>query len=334
MTMLDEATNGHTAPATRSWDNRLGALERRLAALPAEIAETGEQRVAILRDAIADFAAAELAKRDEKIVNLKKQLADLQQKFEQQAAIDQRVHEISARLEERQARRDGGKNGIADRDISQTMGMVLAQERQSARKEFKAADEEMQRALEAKLAAVEERLKAVPGKLPVAKIWRPESVTYEGEVVSYDGSLYQARKDTAQVPGGSDWICVARAGRDGCDGLTPNVRGTFNAHKTYARLDMVEFDDVSYIARRDSPGICPGNGWQIISKSGRRGPVGERGLRGMKGERGARGEATPTIVSWTIDRAHYSAVPTLSNGTQGAVLELRGLFEQYQLETS
>jgi hypothetical protein len=57
--------------------------------------------------------------------------------------------------------------------------MVIAQERQSARKKFKTADEEMQRPLEAKLAAVEERLKAVPGKLPVAKIWRVESVTYE-----------------------------------------------------------------------------------------------------------------------------------------------------------
>ena len=100
MTMLDEAKpNGHAEPAMRAWDARLAAIERRLAALPAEIAETGERRVVILRDALADFAAAELAKRDEEIVSLKKQLADLQQKLEQQAAIDQRVHEISARLE-------------------------------------------------------------------------------------------------------------------------------------------------------------------------------------------------------------------------------------------
>src|SRR5262249_12260670 len=287
MTMLDEAkANGHAEPVTRAWDARLATIERRLAALPAEIAETGEQRVAILRDAIADFAAAELEKRDEEIVNLEKQLADLQQKLEQQAAIDQRVHEISARLEERQARRDGGKNGIMDGDFIQ----VFAQERQSARKEFKAADEEMQRAFEAKLAALEGRVKAVPGKLPVSKIWRPESVTCEGEVVSYDGSLYQARKDTAQVPGGSDWICVARAGRDGCDGRTPNVCGTFDAYKTYARLDVVECDGASFIAISDNPGACPpgpGDGWQILSRPGRRGPVGETGPRGRKGERGA-----------------------------------------------
>jgi len=71
MTMLDEAKpNGHAEPATRAWDARLAAIERRLAALPAEIAETGERRVVILRDAIADFAAAELEKRDEEIVSL------------------------------------------------------------------------------------------------------------------------------------------------------------------------------------------------------------------------------------------------------------------------
>jgi hypothetical protein len=212
------------------------------------------------------------------------------------------------------------------------MDMVIAQERQSARKEFKAADEEMQRALEAKLAAVEERLKAVPGKLPVAKIWRQESVTYEGEVVSYDGSLYQARKDTAQSPGGSDWVCVARAGRDGCDGLTPNVCGTFDAYKTYARLDVVECDGASYIARCDDPGICPGDGWQLLSRPGRRGPVGETGPCGRKGERGARGEAAPTIVNWTLDRKNYRAIPTMSDGKPGAPLDLRPLFETYHEE--
>jgi hypothetical protein len=45
------------------------------------------------RDTIGDFAAAELATRDDEIASLKKQLADFQQKLEQQAAIDQRVHE-------------------------------------------------------------------------------------------------------------------------------------------------------------------------------------------------------------------------------------------------
>src|SRR5215831_19530237 len=100
MTLLDETkTNGHAEPVTRAWDARLARIERRLA----DIAEAGEQRIVILRDAIADFAAGELRERDEKIAALKGEIADLQQKLEQQAVIDQRVHEISARLEEKQA---------------------------------------------------------------------------------------------------------------------------------------------------------------------------------------------------------------------------------------
>jgi len=179
--------------------------------------------------------------------------------------------------------------------------------------------------------ALEERLKAVPGKLPVAKTWRPESVTYQAEFVCHEGALWQACTDTAQAPGGTDWICVARAGRDGS---TPSICGTFNAHKTYARLAIVEYDGAGYLARRDAPGVpgIPGDGWQLMSRSGRRGPAGERGLQGRKGERGARGEAAPTIITWTIDREHYRAIPTMSDGKPGAPLELRPLFEQFNDE--
>jgi predicted amino acid-binding ACT domain protein len=134
MTMLDETKtkpNDRAEPVTRVWDARLTKIEQRLAALPVEIQETSEQRVLILRDALADFAAAELAKRDAEIVSLQKQLADLQQKLEQQTAIDRPVHEISARIEEKQEQRDRGKNGIGD--FIQTMGTLITQERQSAR---------------------------------------------------------------------------------------------------------------------------------------------------------------------------------------------------------
>jgi hypothetical protein len=88
------------------------------------------------------------------------------------------------------------------------------------------------------------------------------------------------------------------------------------------------------LSLRCPPGICPGRGWQILSRSGRRGPVGERGLRGRKGERGARGEVTPTIIHWAIDPIHYRAVPMMSDGMPGEPRNLRPLFERYQLETS
>src|SRR5262249_39681958 len=158
-------------------------------------------------------------------------------------------------------------------------------------------------------------------------------------------------KDTGKPPAAdhSDWILLARAGRDGCDGLTLNVRGPFDAYKAYARLDVVEYGGASYVARRDDPGLCPRDGWQALAargKAGDKGPSGPRGEKGDKGERGEkglsgprgekglpgprgergdkgeRGEATPTIVSWQIDRAHYRAVPTMSDGRAGATLDL------------
>ena len=52
----------------------------------------------------------------------------------------------------------------------------------------------------------------------------------------------------------------------------------------------------------------------------------------MKGEKGAKGEATPTIINWTIDRVHYRAIPTMSDGKPGAPLDLRPLFEAYHEE--
>jgi TolA-binding protein len=109
MTMLlDEAkSNGHAEPVTRAWDARFARIERRLT----EIAETGEQRVAVLRDAIGDFYSAELAQRDHEIGTLKKHIADLEQKLQQKTAIDEQAHEIAARLEERASRRDEAKRG-------------------------------------------------------------------------------------------------------------------------------------------------------------------------------------------------------------------------------
>jgi len=199
--------------------------------------------------------------------------------------------------------------------------------------EVKDVVEGAQRSLEMKLAELEERLRAAPGKLPVAKTWHPESVTYQAEFVCHEGALWQACKDTAQMPGGSDWLCVARAGHDA---LTPKIRGAYDAHKTYARLDIIECDGASYLARRDAPGVpgFPGDGWQLMSRSGSRGPAGEVGPRGRKGERGARGEDAPEITSWHLERETYRVFPVFADGKMGPELNLRGLFEQYQVDIS
>jgi hypothetical protein len=122
---------------------------------------------------------------------------------------------------------------------------------------------------------------------------------------------------------------VVTAGR-----FAQQMRGGFNAYKKYQRLDVVEFDDSSFVARRDNPGLCPGEGWQLMSRASTRGPVGERGPRGGKGERGARGEDGREIVSWHLERATYRAFPVYADGKMGPELNLRPLFEQYCEETS
>src|SRR5262249_24469374 len=75
---------------------------------------------------------------------------------------------------------------------------------------------------------------------------------------------------------------------------------------------------------------------------GKRGPPGRQGQRGARGERGlpgARGpagkparEPNPTIRSWQVDAVRYRASPLMSNGTVGAMFELRPFFEMFLTE--
>jgi len=222
-------------------------------------------------------------------------------------AIEEQQRSFETKLAEQKERHDGPIEASLARERD-----AIGEAQIQLREEVKRAIAELCDVFGAQLAEQKEYFLSVPGKLPVAKLWQPDSVTYEAQVVCHDGALWQACKDTAQTPGSSDWVCVARAGRDA---LTPKIRGAYDAHKTYAHLDIIEYDGAGYLARlRGVPGI-PGDGWQLMSRSGRRGPAGERGPQGRKGERGARGEDAPTIVSWTLDQKNYRAVPTLSNGT-------------------
>jgi hypothetical protein len=155
-------------------------------------------------------------------------------------------------------------------------------------------------------------------------------VQYAGDVITHAGSTYQALCDTAQPPGGTDWICLAAAGRDA---RAPKPSGTFDAKATYLALEIVALNGASFIARRDDPGMCPGEGWQLMARQGQRGIAGQKGERGLQGERGAAATPGPRLAGWKIDREKYEARPTMSDGTDGAALELRALFEQFQEET-
>jgi hypothetical protein len=135
-----------------------------------------------------------------------------------------------------------------------------------------------------------------PGKLAIVKEWA-EGVHYEADVVAFKGGTYQARRDTAQEPGGEDWLCLAAPGRHGTDGRSLSVRGTYAEGMEYQALDVVALNGGSFIAKTDNPGQCPGPGWQLLASQGKTGKPGERGAPG----RGDRGEAGPPVVAATVD---------------------------------
>jgi hypothetical protein len=100
--------------------------------------------------------------------------------------------------------------------------------------------------------------------------------------------------------------------------LATRVRGTFTPTASYVRGDMVALDGGSFVARRDKPGPCPGDGWQLMAKQGQRGIAGPEGKRGPPGN---------IITGWILDRGNFRVTPRLSDGSLGPALELRELFE-------
>ena len=126
----------------------------------------------------------------------------------------------------------------------------------------------------------------------------PDAVHYAGDAVTHTGALWQATKDTGQAPPHADWICLAAAGQDG---ITPTIRGTYDPAGIYARLDIVALNNSSFIARKDQPGLCPGEDWQLIVGAGKQGRPGPRGAKGERGEPGSKGDPgapAPTILAW------------------------------------
>lgn len=138
------------------------------------------------------------------------------------------------------------------------------------------------------------------GRLPIVRAWA-DGVYYAGDVVTFDGSLYQAARDTGKQPGHEDWtmiVSAGRDGRDGADGRSFRVRGTWAEGQSYEALDVVAVNGASFAARRDDPGPCPGDGWQLIASRGKTGAPGQNGAAGPRGERGEVGRA---IRSATVD---------------------------------
>ncbi len=177
--------------------------------------------------------------------------------------------------------------------------------------------------------------------MPVATDYVAKKVYYRADCVYFMGGLYQARKDTGEPPHDGDaWQLLAAPGRDGRSAVS---RGTYDRQiNDYRELNIVMSNGSSFIAKRDDPGDCPGDGWQALALVGKRGEQGQPGAKGAKGDRGERGErgasgvdGKPAVawVAWEVDRDAYTATPILSDRSLGPPLPLRPLFEQFQSET-
>lgn len=152
-----------------------------------------------------------------------------------------------------------------------------------------------------------------PGKLPVVKAWE-DRVYYEGDCCSFEGATYQAQRDTGRAPTHDDWACIAAAGKNGADGRSLRVCGTFNAEGKYEALDLVALNGGAFVARKDDPGHCPGEGWQMVASRGKPGAPGE----GRKGDPGKsiKGEPGEPVVSAEVSD---DGVLTLINGDGSTV---------------
>lgn len=134
------------------------------------------------------------------------------------------------------------------------------------------------------------------GVLPVVKAWE-DGVYYRGNVVAFAGATYQASRDTGKAPPHADWTCIVAKGADGADGRSFTVRGTYAEDGEYDALDVVALNGAGFVAKRDNPGACPGEGWQMIAMQGKPGKPGQKGDPGM----GMRGLPGPTVDRMDVD---------------------------------
>ena len=159
--------------------------------------------------------------------------------------------------------------------------------------------------------AGERGAEGAPGKLPAVGVWT-DRVHREADVVTHAGAVYQALRDTGKAPPHDDWRCIVPAGRDGADGKSFTIRGTWAADQEYRHLDLVALDGGTFVALRDAPGECPGADWQLVSP---RGKPGRPGDRGPQGERGARGEPGPAVTGIEIDHTGMVALRNADGST-------------------
>lgn len=216
------------------------------------------------------------------------------------------VHAWEMRISEKLAEVKNGKDGEPGRDADIEPLIVKFNELETRFEEsFDRYQLQIDGEISQKLAKVRDGKDGEPGKegqpgkdgqdgkLPIAREWT-DTVHYEGEVVRHNGETYQALKNTGREPPHSDWGVMARRGTDGRGFI---LRGTYDASAEYKQHDIVMINRNSFAAKYDSPGECPGDGWQLFACSGYKG---KEGPPGQTGPTGADGRSV-SIVKWEAD---------------------------------
>lgn len=240
------------------------------------------------------------------------------------AAFEDLALELTQKVEARLADvRDGnpgmdgnpGKDGLDGKDADPVV--------------FEALAADLTKVVEERLAAVrngkdgdpgrdgDPGLEGPPGKLPQVREWA-RGVHYAGDVVTSGGSLWQASRDTGELPGHDDWLLLAAKGQDAPE-IEP--RGLYDADISYPRLSIVALDGGAFIATRDNPGLCPGDGWKQLVQRGKPGRPGDKGEDGKKGGPG------PAVVEL---RAEGLTLVALRSDGEAIACDLRPAFEEYQ----
>jgi hypothetical protein len=187
-------------------------------------------------------------------------------------------------------------------EIAEELGQELGQFAVSVRRELREARD---LALAEMRAAVAELRLAVNERLATVRDGRD----------GLDG------KDGSEGRDGADGAVGApgapgEPGPAGADARSFDIRGTWAEAEEYRALDVVALNGASFVARRDAPGACPGEGWQLIAGQGKRGHQGDQGPPGPKGDDGPEGPAGMPVVALAVDA---EGLLTLTNGDGSTV---------------
>lgn len=102
-------------------------------------------------------------------------------------------------------------------------------------------------------------------------------------------------------------------GKDGQDAYPGEPRGLFDATAEYRARDVVALNGSAFMAKRDNPGDCPGEGWMLLVQRGKRGETGERGERGAEGPAG---KSAAELVGLGFNADAMTFFGVLDNGEQ------------------